>query len=228
MIPLSFSFLNDFTNCAHKAYRRYIKRDLPRQPETAAQREGNTTHKLLEAYINGALDGAPRLPVSLEPFALPFKQLKAKAELKLGMTEDFQPAPFNGWGACGTWFRGKLDAVVIEPPVAFLVDWKTSKVREDDTELRCQALLLLANYPEVNRISGSYVWLKEGRMGKVYDDLADVDRTYHSIKAAIREAEDYELLGEWPCKPNALCSWCPVHDCRFNSNPSLVLVAKAG
>ena len=213
MIPLSFSFLNDFANCPHKAYRRYVKKDLPRPPETPEQREGNTTHRLIMMYLRGHPN---RLPVSLEPFVLPFKARKAEAEVWLAMTEDMRPANEDE----PVWLKGKIDVLIVEPPNAFIVDWKTGKVREDPKELLTYALLLRANFPEVNKISGCYVWLKEGRMGAVYD-LTDVNRTYHAIKAAARQAEGYQLLGDWPAEPNALCAWCPVADCRFNCNPSL-------
>ena len=174
-------------------------------------REGITTHKILEDFINGV---SARLPVELDAHAAPLKRSGARAEVKLGMTEDFRPAEFFG----APWGRGKADVLILDPPQAMIVDWKTGKVREDDRELRQLALLVRANYPEVNRITGCYVWLKEGRAGPLYD-LTDVNRTYHGTVASMAEAASYG--DDWPTKPNALCSWCPVADCRFNSNPRI-------
>src|SRR5208337_5068466 len=61
----SYSFLRDLENCPHKAYRKYLVRDLPKE-DSPELREGIITHKLFEDYINGA---SGRLPVELESHA---------------------------------------------------------------------------------------------------------------------------------------------------------------
>ena len=212
----SFTFLNDLANCPFKAWRKHVKKDLPPEPESPAKaereramRDGITTHKLLEDYINGPR--LRRLPVELEAHAKPLVEQGARAEVKLGMTREMGPASFNRGDP---WGRGKLDVLIMYPPAAVIFDWKTGKVREDDRELKIQSMLLRANHPEITRVSGAYVWLKEGRMG-VWRDLTDINRTYHGTVASMAEAESYG--DNWPCKPNALCSYCPVLDCRFNS-----------
>jgi hypothetical protein len=205
VIPWSFTFLNDLANCPHKAYRKFIRRDLPRETSPELE-EGIRVHRWFEDYINGKAD----LPLQYKPFAAPILSREARAEVKLGMTVDMQAADFfrgDPWG------RGKADVLIVDPPSVFIVDWKTGKVREDDRELRQLALLVRANYPEVHRISGCYVWLREGRMGVVYD-LTDVNRTYHGTVASMDEAQGYEDKGNWPKKPNPLCSYCPVKDCE--------------
>lgn len=208
MITCSYSFLRDFENCSYKAYRKYVKRDLPKET-SAALEEGILVHEMLERAIN---DGKPlSFPYATHADILVKKG--AKAEVKLGMTKDMLPAGFFD----DPWLRGKVDVLVVEGPTAFIVDWKTGKVREDPHELRVQAMLVRANYPEVNRISGCYVWLKEGKMGKVFD-LTDINETYHETARAMDQVEYHEREGEWPLKPNPLCGWCPVKDCRFNTS----------
>jgi PD-(D/E)XK nuclease superfamily len=205
----SYSFLRDFRNCPQKAFRKYVRRDLPPE-DSPALREGIAVHQALEDHIN---KGAPA-PPHLEPHTRPLIAKGARAEVKLGMTKDRTPAGF--WD--DPWGRGKVDVLLIDPPAAFIVDWKTGKVREDPHELLVQAMLVKANHPGVSRVSGCFTWLKEGRMGKIHD-LTDIDRTYHDTVDVMAEAESY---GEdWPVKPNALCAWCPVADCRFNANPRL-------
>ena len=211
--PWSYSFLNDLANCPFKAYRKYVKRDLPKETSPELE-EGIRVHKLFEDRINNKVwsDG---VPAGWETFVTPLITQRAMAEKKLGMTQDLRSAPF--WDDRGTgeqpWGRGKADVLIINPPAAFIVDWKTGKVREDDRELRQLALLVRANYPEVARISGCYVWLKEGRMGVVYD-LSDVNRTYHGTVASMAQAQAYQDAGDWPKIKNPLCSYCPVTDCE--------------
>ena len=40
MIPWSFTFLNDMGNCPHKAYRKFVARDLPKEEMPEAMRYG--------------------------------------------------------------------------------------------------------------------------------------------------------------------------------------------
>ena len=207
--PWSYSFLNDLANCPHRAFRKYVKRDLPKETSPELE-EGIRVHKVAEDIINGREVSDPTAR-ALEAYLFPLIQQGAKAEVKLGMTEDFRSAEF--FSKDGLWGRGKADVLVINPPAAFIVDWKTGKVREDDRELRQLALLVRANYPEVVRISGCYVWLKEGRMGVVYD-LSDVNRTYHGTVAQMARARSYAEAGDWPKIENPLCSYCPVTDCE--------------
>ena len=213
MIPGSYTFLNDLGNCPHKAYRKFIRRDLPRE-DSPALREGIETHKVLEDHINSK--GAVPVPSHLTAFTGPLLgALGMRAEVKLGMAKDMSPEGFFG----DPWLRGKVDVLKVEPPIAFIIDWKTGKVREDPRELHIQAMLVRANYPDVNRISGCYVWLKEGRIGTMYD-LTDINRVYHGTVASMDEAQGYEDKGEWPKKPNPLCGYCPVKDCQHNRSES--------
>ena len=150
MIPWSYSFLHHFANCPQKAYRKYIKKDLPKE-DSPELREGITTHKLLEAYLKSG--GATRLPVNLLPHARPLVRAGLHAEHMMGMTVDQGPAKFFG----EPWGRGKADVLILDPPTAMIIDWKTGKPREDDRELRQLALLVRANYPDISRVMGCYV-----------------------------------------------------------------------
>jgi len=217
VIPWSYSFLRDLANCPHKAMRRYVKRDLPRETSPELE-EGYRVHKLFEDRINGQ----GKLPPELEAHAAPLVGPQTRAEYSLGMTKDFYPAPFWDDRRTGEqpWGRGKIDVIVFKPPQAFIVDWKTGKVREDPRELFIQSLLLRVNYPEINMVSGCYVWLKEGKMGKLHD-LTDINSTYQETAKAMERAQGYEAAGDWPKTPNPLCGWCNVKDCENNRNTKL-------
>ena len=53
-IPVaSHSFLNDWDNCQHKAFRKHIKKDLPREPQSDAMKWGNTVHTAFEKRLKG-------------------------------------------------------------------------------------------------------------------------------------------------------------------------------
>lgn len=214
MIPWSYSFLRDFANCPQKAYRKYIKKDLPKE-DSPELREGITTHTLLENYLKTG--GLTRLPVNLEMHARPLLRPNLLVEVMMGMTIDQKPATFFKRDGVEPWGRGKADVLILDPPTALIIDWKTGKVREDDRELRQLALLVKANHPEIERAMGCYVWLKEGKWGPLHD-VSDTARAYNGTLSEMEMAAHYERENEWPVNPNALCGWCPVADCRFNTN----------
>jgi hypothetical protein len=193
--------------------RRFIAKDVPKE-DSPELRKGVEVHRRMEEYIKN--NGFRWLPPELEAHAKPLLGPTTKAELMLGMTKDMTPEGFF----TDPWGRGKLDVAVFNPPMAFIVDWKTGKVREDDKELRQQALLVRANYPEITRISGCYVWLAERKMGTVYD-LSNVDRAYRETIARMEQAQAYEDAGDWPKTPNPLCGWCNVIDCQFRKERGL-------
>lgn len=209
MITWSYSLLADFANCPHKAYRRYIAKDLPREEKSEAQLEGTRAHAAMDYAIKKSV--TVELPEELRAITRTMIQAGATSEHKLGMTEDCTPARFFG----DPWGRGVVDVLILKPPVAVLFDWKTGKVREDPRELACHALLVKANFPEVEKITGAYVWLKENRLGASYD-LSNTDRVYHGTRATMSEMSECQASGVWEKKPNPLCGWCPVKDCEHN------------
>jgi hypothetical protein len=96
---------------------------------------------------------------------------------------------------------------------AVLLDWKTGKVREDPFELEVQAVLFQAHEPIVEHLYGQYVWLREGRRGKLHD-VSDTKRTWARIQALANEIEN----SRYDKTPGPLCNWCPVKDCEHNKS----------
>jgi PD-(D/E)XK nuclease superfamily len=208
----SYSFLDAEANCPRKAYHKFIARDLPREEQSDAQKAGIAVHTAFERRIN---EGTP-LPTSFKKYDAigdMFDRYKkefdghglVQAELKLAMTADHKPVDF--WSKLA-YLRGALDVAVIFPDYksAYVWDWKTGKVREDPWELQIQGLLLKALHPKLEMITGSYVWLKDGKLGEPHD-LSDTDRTAASVRAQLGEVQ---RRAEWPARPNPLCGWCPV------------------
>jgi hypothetical protein len=204
----SYSFLNDFRNCPHKAFRKYVKRDLPKE-ESEALAEGIRVHYELEQFINSGVK--PEVGEFGRFVAEKLRERGAEAEKKLGMSKQRVAAGF--WDA-GVWLRGKIDSLIVEGDTALITDWKTGKKREDPFELKVQALLVQTSYP-VTYIYGSYVWLKDEDVGQVYD-LSGVTGAHSEVCAITHKAEKCGEAGEWPKNPNPLCGWCPVKDCEYN------------
>jgi len=211
---LTYTLLNDFINCPHKAFRRYIAKDVPfeRTPEMG---HGTRVHKALEDRIGKgiALDADLR---SADPLCHQLDEIKSpvRVEYFTGMKIDGTGC---AWDAKDVWFRGKADVAVLGDNGAWLIDWKTGKVREEPFELECQAMLVHANHPQITHIVGEYYWLREGKPGMRYT-LTPM-ATYQKVAKLHGEMWDYwtrhpEHKGKWPKRKNPLCAWCDVKDCE--------------
>jgi len=205
--PASYSFINDFANCAKKAFHRYVARDAVKV-ETPELKRGRDVHKAFEYRLTGDPRHLHGWTAAMEAMAAPLARLNARAEVQLACDALLKPAPYFE----DPWLRGRADALVARDDSALLIDWKTGKVREDPRELFVQAILVKANYPEIRRITGAYGWLVEGRIGEVYD-LSNTDRALAGTRATLAEAQTCAEQNNWPMQPNPLCSYCDAPAC---------------
>lgn len=210
--PMSYTALATFENCSRKYYEIYIAKSTKRE-ETPQMAYGTQVHTAFERRLGGG----HQLPDELrgnEPLAVAIEQAGALAgvEMQLAIDADGRAADF--WGK--PFLRGKADVVVHKGPAIVIVDWKTGKPREDETELKLFALMLAPLYPQVKVFKGVYVWLKEGKIGKLHD-VSDTARTLETVQRVHAQIADRMASGIWEEWKNPLCGWCPVFQCRFNT-----------
>lgn len=212
----TYTLLDAYENCNYKGFRKYLAPSDLRVPyvEGPAQAWGNKVHKSFEKRIN---HGEPLLPdlAHHEPLMEHAARFNPIAEMKLGMRPDGSPCSFHdcqdGDG------RGKLDLVVLHDQMAAIFDYKTSKKpREDPRELAIQALLLKAKFPRLRQITGYYVWLTPGTIGKLHD-VSDTTSTWRRVQGMVADIRRKWAADFWPKSDNPLCPWCevPNHDCEF-------------
>lgn len=218
LLPWAYSKLELFKQCPRKAYHVYVLKE--KEPPSAALEEGRITHSAFEAR----LIGNKTLPTNLsihEHFCTTLKQKQSEgydlqAELKLGIDEHYKPVAFFDDRVYG---RGAVDVLLVNPEKTHAVDfdWKTGKRRESEDQLAGQALLIFARIPTLQKITASYIWLSENKVGKTYTFTpsqlpairADIERTLESIETA-------QARGDWPEKPSPLCKFCHIESCKFN------------
>ncbi len=210
--PWSFSNLRDAENCLRQYHHKHVLRDVPFE-ETDAPRWGNSVHSAMETRLK---TGAPLVDgfASYETF-VPAKTnaLRGLIEFKMGMRQDGTHCDFFDKVV---WGRGKLDFALVnhEAHTAAIVDWKTGKLREDPDELEIFALLLKAKYPALQKIAGWYVWLKEMKMGRVYD-LSDTNGKLANVKHRLSRIALAASTDSWEPRQGPLCGWCGVKSCEF-------------
>jgi PD-(D/E)XK nuclease superfamily len=217
----SHTFLNDWTNCPHKAFRKYIKKDLPKFVQTDAMKWGNEVHSAFEVRIRHGTKFTPEM-AKFEAIAAPLVAAGAVAEKMLGITVDGRLCDFF---APDVWLRGKIDSTVIpidDKRYAAIFDWKTGKRREEKAELLTHAVLLKAWQPTVQKVTAHYVWLQDNEVGKAHD-VSDTETKLNEIRSTMDDVARCISDQDFPKRPNPLCGgeWgsCPVEDCEFRRGP---------
>jgi hypothetical protein len=215
----SYTNLNCYENvCPHQFRHRYILKTT-RFVETEAMKHGTRVHEAMEDRIARKKPLPPDF-LHWEPYARPFdafydsgKQALC-AELKLGITAAGSRCGFFDNDV--VWLRGKLDLVVVNGETAYIVDWKTGNSKyEDRFELDVGALMLHAASPKLRKIVGSYIWLKEKRVGQLYD-LSETRRVWTRVTDIARRIEKDRQSGEFEKRPGPLCWHCDVKTCEHN------------
>lgn len=205
----SYSFLSTYDRCARQGQARYITKEI-KFVETPEMAKGNRVHSAAETALK--LRQFPEVPYDdMIPYFRSIYSIPAKellAEQQLGVDRNWNPVGFfdkNVWG------RGKLDVTaLINYENAILFDWKTGNTWEDPTELKVQAVLLKAKHPNLKKIKGAYIWLKEGKWGDVYDLSDTIDNTKEWIENTVHKVEQ----GLFYAQPNKLCGWCDLTTCK--------------
>jgi hypothetical protein len=207
----SHTFLNDWNNCPHKAFRKSIKKDLPKFVQTDAMKWGNEVHSAFEVRIKHGT----KWPAGMEKYesiAAPLVAAGATAEKMLGITHAGVCCDFF---APDIWLRGKIDSTIAKGEVAAIFDWKTGKRREEKAELLTHAVLLKAWQPTIQKVTAHYVWLQDNEVGKAHD-VSDTETKLTEIRSTMDDVARCISDQDFPKRPNPLCGWCDVLDCEFN------------
>ena len=216
---LTYTFLNEFNNCPHKAFHRYVLKDIPFE-KTEAMEYGNEVHTAMEKRLSQgkSLSGGKHEMVlnKAHDYCNMLDKLDningvdIRIEWFVGMTVACTPC---AWDATDVWFRGKADVAIVRGNEGWLIDWKTGNKREDPFELECQALLLHAHHPSVVRWSGEYFWFKENNPYGLRH-MIDLRNVLVKIRLLHAEIDRCILRHDWPKRKNPLCDWCKVKSCE--------------
>jgi PD-(D/E)XK nuclease superfamily len=205
----SYSFLSTYERCPRQAYAKWVSKTMPykESPEAAY---GNLVHGEIDNCLRGK---TTRLPDKLAEYQKYVDNIKSQdglkySEYEIGVRPDWGNTSFR---ARDVWGRGKIDIAIIDGDSAILLDWKTGKVREDRLELDIQAVLLNAAHPYITDIWGGYIWLKEHKMGKMYNLGVNLSDTKEWIETTMKKVD----MEPWVAKKNPLCPWCENSNCHY-------------
>lgn len=216
----SWTRLKNWRACPKRHYHLEVAKDI-KEPMTDALLWGDQFHKAMAARID---KGTP-LPKTMQhydqlPGAMHGHKVSGadvRTELKLAMTQSFQPSE---WFDNHTWLRAVVDVLYLVPKKAraAAIDWKTGKKIEPEFEqLGLTASLIFAHHPEIETVHAAYQWAAHGK---------DTQKTYHraemvpfwnkllpELKRWEKDAKDLT----YPPRPSGLCKrHCPVESCPYH------------
>lgn len=221
----SYSKLKNFETCP----RRYYEIDISKH-----FKEADSEHLEWGGFVHTSFEhrlarGTP-LPAQLaryEDEAVSLENTARRAggdlrvEMKLSFDNQFRA---TGYFDNATWFRGKADALIVAPPMAWAIDWKTGSVKEDHAQLALMAQCVLSNYPEVDTVGTTFVWLGAGEDGAcLYSPevftRSSMLQVWNSLWPRFKLLQQAHETGLFPPKESGLCKrYCAVTSCSFNGN----------
>jgi hypothetical protein len=211
-VAWSYSRLHDYETCP----RRYNEKKNWPEPESAMLIEGHEVHAALAA----ALTGTP-LPTKfklyqrwIDEILQTEGELLVEEECKWAITREFKPTT---WFNKDVWLRAVADAVVLNPPVARLVDWKNGKsLNADPLQLQLTSLMLLVHFPELQAVGADFIWLQEDTQSTQVLYRSEAADAWAEILPRVKRFEEATIKDNFPPQPGRVCkSWCPVRSCEF-------------
>src|SRR6185295_10268285 len=223
---VSFSALNNFTNCARK-FHAYDVAKIVKEPESEAQREGYRVHEAMAEFIATGR----RLPKEYERYADWVATMlsnhpaeKVLVEQKWACTFELEPCEYFDRKK-KPWLRTVADLLVLNPETgtALSVDWKTGKEPDPRYELlpagfqlRLVAMMVFLRYPSISLVESKFIYLNEGVSTRYDMHRSDlklfIPMVYEHaglIQRAVRE-------NHWPPRPSGLCKrHCGVTACEY-------------
>lgn len=230
----SYSALQDFENCPHayaaKRVYKTVKDEMGPEAkwgvEVHKHLENRLVHKkplpdMADPFTGRNVQELDKWVRAIESGAHPDDMMKG--EMKMCLTRELKPTTFFAKDA---WVRGVIDVTLLkdEGTTAYLYDYKSGKVKTDQTQLKLFAAMASRLYPSVQRFIIKFIWLKydtvtptqvEGDM-IMKEWLTDI---WREILPRVKRMEDAYNGEVFPMKTSGLCkAHCPVVTCPHHGS----------
>lgn len=197
----SYSRYSDYDKCPLLARLKYIDK-IP-EPENPAMANGTRVHNSLSAFL-GNEEELPEAGQKFATLLYQLKELEPMHDQDWGYTSQWKP---TGWFAKDTWFRSKLDSVVLyDDNSVDVVDFKTGK---EDAKHALQAELyaisVLVRYTDVTHVVARFWYLDHGAESVhrfARSDLAELIAKWEKRVKPMLADETFAP------KPGKHCAWC--------------------
>lgn len=210
----SYSKLKDYVNCPRQYNAVHVSKEFPKAM-TKEMAFGNQVHKALENYVK---DETP-LPPNYEHYATQLEPLRVMdgvkyPEYRMGLTYDRK--------ACGffdkdVWVRGIADLLVLQDNHAFIVDYKTGKIKyADPKQLQLMALMVFEHFPQITFVDAGLLFVAHKQFITAEYSADDKEKLWGDFEPDLMRMSVSHENDTWQPNPSGLCGWCPVKSCEFH------------
>lgn len=210
--PWSFSRYTAFKKCAKQFHHVTVLKDVPFE-ESKPMKDGSIIHALLEQRVSAGVELPPEHRY-LENMCQQIISAPGQTytEVKLALDADLRPCGFKDWQKA--WVRGVFDVLKLNGPVAWTGDYKTGIPGMDELQLKLYAVFVFAVFPEVMRVTTTYLWTKTGKIdpsdSRVYTRAENLT-LWAELLAEADHLQAAAARNEWPARPGRACRWCLVN-----------------
>jgi len=215
-MPLSYSRLSTFEQCPAKFDYLYVSK-LVSDAGSEASEYGNRVHEVLEKYGRGELD---KEAIGLEakqtlerwgPLVDSINSKKGDKYYEFNMAVDKGNNPVD-WFSPDVYLRSIADVLVVDGAVAYCLDYKTGKVRDNPTQLQLFAAMVFWHFPKVKTVKTSFIWLKFNEVTNSTYSRDYLKELWSGLEPRFEKVQETIDLGVFQTKPSGLCPWCPARD----------------
>ena len=145
---------------------------------------------------------APYEPMAAAVLAAPGAKY---TQLKVTLDQSFQPC---GYFDSNAWCRSIYDVAVIDGTHAFIGDWKAGMIWPDNDQLMLFAATAFHQFPELEVIDTSYIWLKHGQTSDETYRRKELPELWAVLLPEVEQLQVAFRTNHWPAAPKRGAKSC--------------------
>jgi CRISPR/Cas system-associated exonuclease Cas4 (RecB family) len=219
--PYSFSKVSLYNNCNRKFKYKYIDR-IKVKTDTYHLEKGNYVHEVLEHLRTGGEVDVSKYNLTAEQiaeidvlidtfvqseFSKTFLYPKTDhvfTEIKFGIDTKLEVSDYD-YRDKNLLYLGAVDQVNFYSDSLHVIDWKTGKVRNYTEQLRHYAMWALTQFPNVEKVITSYVFIEHNQSIDVIVTREELKKIHLELLSNIQTIETDEQFFR---KETPLCDYC--------------------
>ena len=209
----SHSRRNTYLQCPRQLWHMIAPKghsDRVEFEQTKPMRDGQEVDNALTARISKGTPLEPKYapyePICQMVIAAPGQKF---TQMQLALDRSFKPCGYKDWDTA--WIRVIYDLAIIDGNHAVLVDWKNGKISVNDDQLRLFAAVGFHQFPEIETIDVSYVWLTKGTTTDDSYRRRDLPDMWQALLPDVERMQASFKANHWPAAPKNgknTCAYC--------------------
>lgn len=173
-------------------------------------RWGTRVHKAFEERIRDGKAFDPDMPSTYEVWARVLEKLPGEKffERKFAVKNNYDPCD---WATAQG--RGVVDLLIVDGDTASVIDYKTGKFKDDETQAKLFCWFVSNEHPQIEKFKYRYIWLKMNKPTGGEILRKDLMKTEVDIRHRVSVMKRAWSEENFPVCPSGLCGWCPVEEC---------------